>query len=139
MTSFSGPQIHQIGQRINVAGVRSDIGPMYFHSKMEANYARYLNLLQHMGVVESWRYEPETFWFLAIKRGTRSYKPDFRVLYANERAPVYVEVKGYMDKKSKTKIGRFRKYYPQYRLEIVGQTEFAAIKRKWASAIPTWE
>lgn len=139
MLKLSAAEINRIGKRVNVAGVRPDIGPMYFHSKMEANYARYLNLLQAMGIVESWRYEPETFWFLAIKRGTRSYKPDFRVQYRNERAPVYVEVKGYMDAKSKTKINRFRKYYPHFKLEIVGQKEFEAIRRKWASAIPTWE
>jgi hypothetical protein len=137
--TVSPGQIHQIGKRVNVAGVRPDIGTMYFHSKMEANYARYLNLLQSMGVIRTWRYEPDTFWFLTIKRGTRSYKPDFRVEYRDEGAPVYVEVKGYMDKKSKTKISRFRKYYPQFKLEVVGQTEFANIKRKWASAIPTWE
>ena len=136
---ISAHQINQLGRRVNVAGVRPDIGPMYFRSKMEANYARYLNLLQTMGVIESWHYEPETFWFLDIKRGVRSYKPDFRAQYRNEAAPVYVEVKGFMDRKSKTKISRFRKYYPQFKLEIVGETEFAGIKRKWASAIPTWE
>jgi hypothetical protein len=137
--SYAPQDIHRIGQRLNVAGVRPDIGPMFFHSKMEANYARYLNLLQSMGAIESWRYEPETFWFLAIKRGVRSYKPDFRVQYRNEATPVYVEVKGYMDAKSRTKIARFKKYYSQHRLEVVGQKEYEATRRKWASAIPTWE
>jgi hypothetical protein len=139
MATYGAIKIREISHRIPVAGVRSDIGPMYFRSKMEANYARYLNLLQKMGVVESWHYEPETFWFFAIKRGTRSYKPDFKVKYKNIDAPVYVEVKGYMDSRSATKIARFRKYYRQFRLEVVGAREFTAIKRRWASAIPAWE
>ena len=136
---LSSETIHQIGIRMNAAGVRPDLGKMYFRSKMEANYARYLNLLQKMGVIDYWHYEPQTFWFLNIKRGTRSYKPDFCVQYKGEASPVYVEIKGYMDKKSKTKVNRFRKYYPQFKLEVVGTAEFTAIRRRWASAIPTWE
>jgi hypothetical protein len=123
----------------NIAGRRADLGNAFFRSKMEANYARYLDLLKKMGAVIDWSYEPETFWFEEIKRGIRSYKPDFRVLYQGEKSAVLVEIKGYMDAKSKTKIRRFRKYYPQHRLEIVGPTEYAGIKRRWANAIPAWE
>lgn len=118
---------------------RSDLGDVFFRSSWEANYARYLNLLVKMKVVDSWEFEPETFWFENIKRGVRSYLVDFKVQYAGELKPVYVEVKGWMDPKSKTKIARFRKYYPQHKLEIVGEKEYRSIQKKWASAIPNWE
>ena len=120
-------------------GYREDLGDHFFRSSWEANYARYLNLLIRMGVVVSWEFEPETFWFEKIKRGVRSYMVDFKVQYANESKPTYVEVKGWMDPKSKTKIARFRKYYPQHRLEIVGEKEYRNIKACWASSIPLWE
>ncbi len=121
-------------------GYREDIGlDMYFRSSWEANYARYLNLLLKMKVISGWDYEPQTFWFLNIKRGVRSYRPDFLVQYKGEPKPVYVEVKGWMDPKSKTKIARFKKYYPQHKLEVVGQKEYNGIGAKWRSAIPMWE
>lgn len=121
------------------AGKRSDLGDFHFRSSWEANYARYLNLLIKMKVVESWEFEPKTFWFLTIKRGVRSYKPDFLVKYKNESSPVYVEIKGWMDPKSKTKIRRFRKYYPEEKLEIVSKKEYTSLKSKWSTAIPNWE
>jgi hypothetical protein len=120
-------------------GHRKDLGGIFFRSSWEANYARYLNLMVKFKVVQSWEFEPETFWFEDIKRGVRSYLVDFKVYYVGDERPTYVEVKGWMDAKSKTKIARFRKYYPQHRLEIVGAKEYASIKRKWASAIPEWE
>lgn len=120
-------------------GTRADIGPIHFRSSWEANYARYLNLLLKLKVIEAWEYEPETFWFLKIMRGVRSYRPDFLVQYKGEAKPVYVEVKGWMDPKSKTKIARFKKYYPQHKLEVVDQKQYKAISAKWRSAIPLWE
>jgi hypothetical protein len=122
----------------NKAGLRADLG-IHVRSNMEANVARFFNRLQKIGAIEYWQYEPETFWFLAIKRGVRSYKPDFKVKYKGEEKPVYIEVKGHMDAKSATKIKRFRKYYPQHRLEVIGTREYDGIRRKWKSAIPTWE
>ena len=121
------------------SGYRADLGDIFFRSSWEANYARYLNLLIKMRIVQTWEFEPETFWFEKIKRGTRSYLVDFKVHYVNEAQPTYVEVKGWMDAKSRTKISRFRKYYPQHRLEIVGVKEYRALKAKWAATIPGWE
>lgn len=120
-------------------GRREDLGDVHFRSSWEANYARYLNLLMRMKVVTSWEFEPKTFWFENIRRGVRSYRPDFLVQYANESKPVYVEVKGWMDPKSKTKIARFRKYYPEEKLEVVAAKEYRSIAAKWSSAIPNWE
>ena len=55
-------------------GRREDLGETWFRSSWEANYARYLNLLARMKIVERWEYEPETFWFDGVKRGAVSYK-----------------------------------------------------------------
>ena len=45
---------------------------IYFRSRWEANYARYLQWLKDRGEIVDWEYEPETFWFEKIKRGVRS-------------------------------------------------------------------
>src|SRR5437660_1221874 len=84
---------------------------IYFRSEWEVKFSHYLENLKKHGGIKDWEYEPQTFWFDAIKRGTRSYKPDFRVVF-NDLTHQWVEVKGYMDKRSQTKIKRFNKYYP---------------------------
>lgn len=119
-------------------GFRGDLG-IFVRSAWEANYARYLNHLQRIGVVLEWSYEPKTFWFLAIKRGVRSYKPDFRVLYAGRKEPVYVELKGYMDAKSKTKLARMSRYHPDIEIEIVGGAEYRSLQKEYRNTIPNWE
>lgn len=121
------------------SGRREDLGSTFFRSRWEANYARYLNLLMKMGAVTEWAYEPETFWFDGVKRGTVSYKPDFRVLYRGDETPVYVELKGWVQDKDRTKWKRMAKYHPHIKLEIIGGKEFAALRAKWSSAIPNWE
>ena len=91
-------------------GRREDLGNQFFRSAWEANYARYLNWLQQGGYIDRWEYEPVTFWFEKIKRGTRSYKPDFQVWEGQKT--YFVEVKGYMDPQSRTKLKRMVKYFP---------------------------
>jgi hypothetical protein len=118
-------------------GRRPDLGEMYFRSTWEANYARYLNFLQARGEIERWEYEPVTFWFEAIKRGVRSYKPDFQI-FENGRS-YFVEVKGWMDDKSKTKLKRMAKYHPEVEVRVFGEKDYASLKRQLGSIIPGWE
>lgn len=101
-------------------GGRSTIGGKthYFRSKWESIYAHFLEFLKQSGEIEDWLYEPYTFWFLKIKRGVRSYKPDFKVMEKNG-SHYWVEVKGYLDGKSRTKIKRLKKYYPEETLCLV--------------------
>lgn len=120
-------------------GRRDDLGGLFFRSSWEANYARYLNLLLKMRIVESWQYEPETFWFDGIRRGTASYRPDFRVLYRGDCMPEYVEIKGWIVAKDHTKWKRMAKYHPSVKLIIVKAKEYYEIERKWSAAIPEWE
>lgn len=85
-------------------GYRKDL-KQYFRSKMEANIARYYNYIKI-----NWFYEPREYKFEKIKRGTKYYKPDF-YLPAPER--LFIEVKGYFRPIDKTKLRRFKKYYPE--------------------------
>jgi len=123
--------------RTNKAGWR-EIGDKrcYFKSAWEANYARYLQWLKENGRIIDWEYEPQDFWFKEIKRGVRSYKPDFKV--SHETYHYWVEVKGYYDSKSLTKIKRFRKYYPKEILTVIDKEWFAQYGKIY-SFIPGWE
>ena len=102
---------------------------MYFRSLWEANYAIYLDFLVRMKQIKSWRYESETFWFEKIRRGVRSYTPDFEILN-NDGSTHFEEVKGYMDSKSKTKIKRMAKYYPEVKLIVIEGDTYKSIKNK---------
>lgn len=118
-------------------GRRPDIGDQFFRSAWEANFARYLNWLLARGEIDAWEYEPTTFWFEAIKRGVRSYKPDFRV---TEKGRVYYyEVKGWLDDKSKTKLKRMKKYHPTVEVRLFGEKDYRALKSKLSAIIPGWE
>jgi hypothetical protein len=86
-----------------VSGKRKDLS-CFFRSKIEANYARFLN---YIGL--TWAYEPKTFIFEEIKRGTLSYTPDF---YCPDNGKWY-EVKGWFDATSVTRMKRFKIYYPE--------------------------
>lgn len=112
-------------------GKREDLNNTFFRSAWEANIARYFNFV---GI--KWQFEPKTFIFDTIRKGSVSYTPDF-YLPEEDR---WVEVKGWMDQKSITKLKRFKKYYPEEysKLEIIGAEEYKAYQ-KYARLIPNWE
>lgn len=120
------------------SGKREDLGGLYVRSGWEANYARYLNWLVGLGEIDSWDYEPETFEFEPIKRGARFYTPDFRVRYP-DGSMEYHEVKGYMDAKSKTKLRRMAKYYPEVKVILVDSDAYYAIAKEVKNLVPNWE
>lgn len=120
------------------SGRRADLGGLFVRSSWEANWARYLNLLQSQGAIKGWRYEKKTFEFAAIKRGSRFYTPDFEV-EENDGRIVYHEVKGYMDQRSATKLKRMKKYFPDVELILVRKKELAEVRRKFGALIPHWE
>ena len=99
----------------------------YFRSGWEVVYARYLEWLKDNKKIEKWEYEPETFWFKNIKRGVRSYLPDFKITNNNKTIEFH-EVKGWMDDKYKTKIKRMKKYYPKIILKIIDKSVYKSIK-----------
>lgn len=131
--------------RANAGTVRPQAGwrevgdkKIYFRSRWEANYARYLEWLRKVGQIALWEHEPATFWFEGIRRGCVSYLPDFKVGNLDGTAE-YHEVKGWLDPKSKTKLKRMAKYYPNIRLRLIGKSEYKSIQRKIACVIPGWE
>lgn len=110
----------------------------FFRSKWEANYARYLEWLRSLGEISSWEHEPKTFWFEGIKRGVRSYLPDFLII-ENDGSESYHEVKGWMDDRSKTKIKRMAKYHPTVRLIVIDGKSYREISKKVGGMIDGWE
>lgn len=82
-------------------GFRSDLG-IIARSNWEANIIRILETHRI-----AWEFEPRTFHY-PIKRGVKGYIPDIYLTDTKE----YIEVKGWMDPRSKTKLKRFKKYYP---------------------------
>lgn len=114
-------------------------GKRFFaRSRWEANYARYLNFLKDRKQISEWEHEPETFWFEKIKRGTRSYLPDFRVTDWTGGIE-YHEVKGWMDARSKTTINRMRIYHPEIVLKVIDGAWFKSNARQLSGLIPGWE
>jgi len=104
-------------------------GTMYFRSKWEANYALVLDFLVKHGEIKSWEYENKTFVFDKVEFGTRRYMPDFEITN-NDGGIEYHEIKGYMDGRSKTKLRRMKKYYPDIQLVLVEKDEYNAYKKQ---------
>lgn len=102
---------------------------IYFRSGWEANYALYLDWLIKQKQIKEWAFEEDTFWFEKIKRGVRSYCPDFKITNFDNTVE-YHEVKGYMDDRSKTKINRMRIYHPKIKLIVIDQKCYQDIKNK---------
>ncbi len=118
-------------------GKRTDLGDVYYRSGWEANYARYLNFLVTQKQIIQWEYEPKTFVFEGVTRGVLTYTPDFLVT-EKDGSTVWHEVKGWMDAKSKAKLKRMAKFYPDEVILVVGPEEYRALA-KWAALIGGWE
>lgn len=111
---------------------------VFFRSAWEANFGRYLQWQKERKMIAEWEHEPQTFWFEGIKRGCVTYLPDFKVTNL-DGSHQWIEVKGFMDAKSKTKIARFKKFYPKESLRIVDQKWYKANSQKLSSIVPEWE
>lgn len=110
----------------------------YYRSRWEANYARYLQWLKDRGEIRDWAHEPETFWFDGIRRGTMSYKPDFRVWEVSGASRLH-EVKGWMDTRSRTTLARMAKYHPSETIVLIDGAQYRAIRRAVMALIEGWE
>lgn len=121
-------------------GKRPDLNNQYFRSRYEANYARYLNfLIKNNGGIIKWEYEVDTFWFEKIKRGVRSYTPDFKI-YNAKGGFEYHEVKGWDYPRGITARKRMAKYFPLVKLILIDSDYFKAIKRQGIDKlIEGWE
>jgi len=147
-------------------GVRKDVHPKYcFKSATEANFARILDFL---GL--KWKYEERAFTFVqsngeSYKNRPHIYVMDFEVLPGRKKKipsgieSGWIEVKGYMDAQSRSKLRRYKKHYPDEaaKTTIVIYTKYKkkdiefceklgyryifydALTKEYASQIPTWE
>ncbi len=96
---------------------------IFSRSTWETRYANHLEMLRQNGAIKDWKHEPREFWFLKIKRGARSYKPDFEIRM-NDGRKWYAEIKGWMDSKSATKLKRMKKYHPDVEVQVIGPEWF---------------
>jgi hypothetical protein len=119
------------------SGTRKDIN-CFVRSSWEANIYRYLMFLKENKQIKDFQYEPDTFWFEKIKRGTRSYTPDFKVI-ENNGDIIYWEVKGWFDKKSKTRAKRMGKYYPNIKIRMIHSKEYRELAKQLKGIIKKWE
>lgn len=101
-------------------GFRKDLG-IYVRSKMEANILRYYKFIKVKYI-----YEPAEFEFDKIKRGSRFYKPD---IYLPEQDKL-IEIKGFFTASDKTKLRRFKRYYPRMfaKLEFIVPDKYSRSK-----------
>lgn len=111
---------------------------IFFRSRWEANYARYLEHLKQNKKIKEWKHENKIFWFKDFKDNCKAYLPDFEVFLNNGKTE-YHEVKGWYDKRSKTKIRKMRKEYPSVTLKLIREKQYKKIKEKYANKILDWE
>lgn len=100
-----------------------------------------------------YEFEPRVFTF-PVKRGAKSYLPDIYLPDFDQ----YIEVKGWLDDKSRTKLRRFKRHYPhEFRnfamiignskkvkdlceeLDVPYVLEFNKLKKVYKDKIPNWE
>lgn len=105
-------------QRFKAGWCEADGRKFYVKSSWEKSYLFYLAWLKKNKQIEEFSYESRTFWFEGIKRGVCSYKPDF-CIHERNGTETYVELKGYFDARSKTKIKRMKKYWPEIKLVVI--------------------
>lgn len=119
-------------------GRRPDLNNLFVRSSWEANYARFLNWQKAQGAIKDWEYEADTFEFVSIKKGSRFYTPDFKVITSDDSIE-YHEVKGWMTDKSATKLKRMAKYFPAIKLVLIDKNAYQNLAKQLKRLIPHWE
>ena len=82
---------------------------IWMRSTYELVYAKYLDKYN----IE-WLYEPKAF-----DLGNTTYRPDFYLVKVKK----YIEIKGWLTKKAKDKINKFKKLFPKINFEIIGKNK----------------
>jgi len=108
------------------AGIRKDISKtIYFYSRWEANIARLFN---YSGI--KWTYQQKTF-----DLGSQNYTPDFYL----PDGDIYIEVKNFLWRYSKTRDRKFRKIYPGIKLTLLLKKDYLELEKKYSHLIKNWE
>lgn len=108
---------------------------VYYRSKWEYNVSLWLDELKRRGEIIEWCYEKTEFEF-PVKRGTRFYKPDFKITEVDKS--YFIEVKGFLDTKSITALTRMGKYYPQVMVLLMDKKRYSEIESEF-SILEGWE
>lgn len=90
-------------------GFREDLGHKV-KSTWEANYCR---ILKYLNI--KYDYEPDSF---KLSNG-KTYTPDFKISDS-----IYIEIKGYFNEISKTKVKMFKEEYPNIKLIIINEQKY---------------
>lgn len=107
-------------------GIRKDISDtIYFYSRWEANFARLMNFLNI-----KWEYAPKIF-----DLGTQKYTPDFYLPEVN----IFIEVKNFMWKYSEIRDKKFRRLYPNIKLQLLLKEDYLKLQNTYSSFIKNWE
>ncbi len=107
------------------AGIRSDLGDIYFYSRWEANFARLLNSLSIQ-----WNFQPRTFDLINQK-----YTPDFYL----PNQDIYVEIKNFLSDFSYQRDKRFRELYPDINLYLLLKEDYLTLQEQFSDKIENWE
>jgi len=107
------------------AGIRKDLGEIYFYSRWEANFVRLLNYLDIR-----WQYQPKTFDLI-----TQTYTPDFYL----PGYGVLIEIKNFLSPYSYQRDQKFRKLYPDIPLVLVLKKDYIELQNQFAAKIKNWE
>lgn len=107
---------------------------IYFRSRWEANYGRYLQKLKEIGKIGDWVHEPKTFLFPDGK----TFLPDFEVIKLDGSVE-YHEVKGWNDERSKHHLQAMKENFPNEKLIVIFAKQYNAIKKEYSKNIPEWE
>ena len=164
-TARAGPVSNKkTGRQSFKIGKRKDCNNLFFRSGWEANIFRWMRhtQLNHLhGGLAKVDYEPEVFTYFQFghKSGTTTYIPDFKLTF-KDGSYLWLEVKGgHMKPTDKTKLRRFKKYYPREfeRLTFITNQEkgktaqffisiqipplayYFTIRNQFADIIPNWE
>lgn len=97
-----------------------------FKSSWEVEVAKRLHELCLDGFILDWSYESRHFNFDDMKRGTRSYCPDFEVKRL-DGSVFYIEVKGWKMERSMKRIRMFQERYPDVELYIIDEKEYGKV------------
>lgn len=150
MAELDGKPLPGKKNKKSIIGKRKDLDGQFCRSKWEADYCRYL---KYKGI--RYHYEPNTFVFKGVKRGTLSYLPDLYLPDTDE----YIEVKGQLTPQGKTAIRRFKKFFPDEFSKLKGVVGrkgtaadkffkslgvpvihyFSELDKQYKNIIPYWE
>jgi len=114
------------------SGKRKDLNNQFFRSSWESNIARLLNY----NYIE-WKYEFKRFYFDESVNGVASYQPDFYLPEFDK----WIEVKGWMDEKSKIRLQLFKDQYPEEfsKLILIDEDFYNELRDEISPFIDNWE